>query len=90
MVSDLDIAIASPSFASLLLQEVLSSARWCFGLSAHTLPALGLALLEKFTNREASFHKASLRYNLSGHFGYCARRHKNRYTILIVEGELEA
>ena len=35
--------------------------RWCFGLSAHTLPALGLALLEKFTNREASFHKASIR-----------------------------
>ena len=67
MVSDLDIAIASPSFASLLLQEVLSSARWCFGLSAHTLPALGLALLEKFTNREATFHKASLRYNMSGH-----------------------
>ena len=42
-----------------------TSVRWCFGLSAHTLPALGLALLEKFTNREASFHKASLRYNLS-------------------------
>ena len=39
----------------------LQNLRWCFGLSAHTLPALGLALLEKFTNREASFHKASLR-----------------------------
>ena len=41
--------------------------RWCFGLSAHTLPALGLALLEKFTNREAAFHKASLRYEKPHH-----------------------
>ena len=32
-------------------------------MSAHTLPALGLALLEKFTNREAAFHKASLRHD---------------------------
>ena len=68
-------------------RRLLTSARWCFGLSAHTLPALGLALLEKFTNRKASFHKASLRYNMSDH---CARHHKNRNIILIVEGELEA
>ena len=68
-------------------RRLLTSTRWCFGLSAHTLPALGLALLEKFTNREASFHKASLRYNISDH---CARNYKNRNTISIVEGELEA
>ena len=36
-------------------------------MSAHTLPALGLALLEKFTNREAAFHKASLRYEKPHH-----------------------
>jgi len=57
----------APSFGAELTElkgEVCAPwelAKWCFGLSAHTLPALGLALLEKFTNREASFHKASLR-----------------------------
>ena len=30
--------------------------RWCFGLSPHTLPALGLAALEKFVRTDTEMH----------------------------------
>ena len=55
-----------PSFAELLTEcrgEVAvwrELVKWCLGLSDHTLPALGLALTEKWEDKEGEEHKRLL------------------------------
>lgn len=59
-------ASEGPSFASLLGQgtpvdPLRHLARWCVGRSPHTLPALGLALLERFPHLSRRWTERTLR-----------------------------
>ena len=56
----------SPSFAAELnlldgeINTPMELLKWMFGKSEHTLPALGLALFEKFVDTKSDMHKVTI------------------------------